>query len=150
MEKAAANDGFFESRTWVACGKINDEESIFGFVSIHQAELTWCYVDPSVHGRGIGRKLVEYALPKMGVDGFVLVTSEKAVLFYQKCGFQVAARFPGEVQGRSCEFKRLALPTSKHRHRPPTPTREALRLAGYTDELPGKACLGEDGIYFWR
>ncbi|MGA2233017.1 MAG: GNAT family N-acetyltransferase [Tepidisphaeraceae bacterium] len=150
MDQTAGPEGFFESQTWVACVEPG-EQTIAGFIAIKGAEITWCYVDPSWHRQGIGRKLVEHVKPILGEHGFVLTVAENpaGVAFYQSLGFVVCARFPGEAQGYPCECVRLALPTSRHRQRPPTPTALALRLAGFTQELPGRAFLGEDGIYDW-
>jgi ribosomal protein S18 acetylase RimI-like enzyme len=149
MEQSATADGFFQSKTSVA---YLDDGRIVGFVSIRPPELTWCYVDPSLHRQGIGRKLVEHVLSILGADGFVLCNAENptALAFYKSFGFIIAARFPGEVQGYRCECVRLTMPTSRHRHRPPTPTISALRLAGFTNESPGMPTLGADGIYYWR
>jgi ribosomal protein S18 acetylase RimI-like enzyme len=151
MQRIAAAEGFFESQTFVACIDHSAGE-IAGFISIRLPEITWCYVNPSLHRQGIGRKLVEQVLPMIGSDGFVLTVAENpaALEFYKSLGFIIAARFPGEAQGYRCECVRLTLPTSVHRHRPPTPSPAALRLAGFSEKFPGNACLGADGIYYWR
>jgi GNAT superfamily N-acetyltransferase len=151
MEKAAKAENFFESKSYVGC--IDHAQGVIaGFVSILQSELTWCYVDPLFHRQGIGRRLVEHVLPMLGVDGFVVCVKENpgAIAFYLSLGFVVAARFPGEAHGFRCECVRLTLPESRHRWRPPTPAKTALRLAGFTQESPGKAVLGEDGVFYWR
>ena len=151
MERVAAIDGFLDSQTWVACVD-HAEGKVTGFVSIRLPELTWSYVDPSLRRRGIGRKLVNHVLPRLGADGFVLCAGEnpQAVAFYQSLGFVISARFPGEAQGYRCECVRLTMPCSKFRSRPPVPAITALRLAGFTENSPGKAFLDEHGVYRWR
>jgi ribosomal protein S18 acetylase RimI-like enzyme len=150
MEQAAKIDGFPESQTWVACVD-HGEGRLAGFISVRVPEITWCYVDPALHRQGVGRQLVEHVLPQIGSDGFVLCVMEnpQALAFYRSFGFVLAARFPSEVQGYPCQCARLTLPSSKHRSRAPVPSRAALRLAGFTDSCPGKAVLGDDGVYYW-
>jgi len=151
MEQVAAVDGFFDSQTLVACVD-HAEGRISGFATIHSSEVTWFYVHPSFHRQGVGRTLMGHVLPLLGADAFVLcaATNPVALAFYQSFGFIIAARFPGEVQGYRSECIRLTMPTSCHRHRPPTPSLAALRLAGFTEDSPGKASLGDDGVYYWR
>jgi len=151
MKIAAQEEGFFDCQTFVACLETAGGP-VAGFISIRPPELTWCYVHPSSHRQGIGRKLVEHVLPKLGPDAFVLTSAENpgGLQFYQSLGFVIAARFPGEAHGHRCQCVRLTLPNSRHRHRPPTPSKSALRLAGFTDASPGNAYLGNDGVYYWR
>jgi len=148
MELVANEDGFFESQTWVAC----IQHQIVGFISINSEELTWCYVDPRVLRSGIGSALIQHALPVLGPDAFVLCAGENldGIAFYQSHGLVIAACFPGIADGFPCQCIRLSLPTSKHRTRPPKPTPEALRLAGFTPETPGSAHQDADGIFYWR
>jgi GNAT superfamily N-acetyltransferase len=150
MSEVAREDGFFDCRTYVAHPK-NKEQEIIGFVSIKPPELTWLYVDPQYHGRGVGKALTEYVLPILGPDAFVLCASQnrKGVGFYRSRGFTIAARFPGEVHGYPCECLRLCLPESRHRERPPKPAESALRLAGFSKDEPGRAFRGEDGVWTW-
>jgi len=151
MARTAHAEGFLASQSSVAC--VDDAESgVAGFISIAGSELTWCYVDPSWHRQGVGRKLVQHVLPKLGADAFVLCVGENpaALAFYRSFGFVIAARFPGDAYGYPCQCVRLTLPTSKHRRRLPTPSKTALRLADFTETSPGQAFLGEDGVYYWR
>jgi ribosomal protein S18 acetylase RimI-like enzyme len=151
MDRAAHDEGFFESQTFVACiGKADGE--LVAFISIKPPELTWCYVDPAWHRRGIGRKLAEHVLPLLGSDAFVLSIDQNpaALAFYQSLGFIITARFPGDAHGYPCQCVRLTFPTSMHRLRPPIPSTTALFLAGFTALNPGHAHLDSNGVFDWR
>ena len=151
MEQAAVEDRFFDDQTFVACTG-SPQGPVAGFISIRVPEITWLYVDPALHRRGIGRKLMQHVLPLLGPDAFLLVITEnpKGIAFYSTFGFIPAARFPGDAHGHPCECVRMTLPTSIHRHRPPTPTRKSLQLAGFTEKDPGTAVLDEEGVFVWR
>jgi GNAT superfamily N-acetyltransferase len=122
-----------------------------GFICIEGEEISWLYVDPAMHGKGIGSRLVNHVRNKIGSDGFVVTTTENefGVGFYQKVGFQIGAIFPGCLQGKPCTCVRLALPGSKHLSRMPKPMKAALRLAGYDASDWGEAQL-EGGIWQWK
>ena len=99
---------FHASRSWVA--EVGGQ--VIGFVSIDAPQLTFLYVDPALHRRGIGWLLVKHVLPILGTDGYLYTATENAlaVAFYRSCGFVVAARFPGEACGCGCECLRMVLP----------------------------------------
>jgi ribosomal protein S18 acetylase RimI-like enzyme len=150
MAVAAYDEGFFDCRTLVACLDA-DGQHVEAFVSIKPPELTWLYVDPAHHRRGIGRMLVNHVLPALGPDAFLLCTEESpaAPALYRSCGFVLAARFPGEAHGHRCTCLRMCLPTSCHRDRPPKPSALALQLAGYSDSDCGHPIRGECGVWEW-
>ena len=147
MAEVAEADRFYEGRTFVA----TSGDSLVGFVTIENEELTWLYVEPSLRGRGIGRALVEHVLPMLGRDAFLLCAAGNlpARRFYEECGFVLAAEFPGSAEGIPTACVRLCLPWSRHRDRPPTPTPESLRLAGYPENAPGHAVRDEQGVWRW-
>lgn len=145
MSQVAENECFFDGEQFVA--EVDGE--IVGFMAIDGDELTWLYVNPDHHRRGIGQRLVEFALPKLGPDGYLIAVKGNlnGTNFYKKMGFRVVAEFPGCCQGYGCTCYRFALPGSKHANRPPQPTKDALRLVG--DEGNGRAIRGEDGVWRW-
>lgn len=147
MAAVAEVDGFFRAQTFVAIRA----GSVVGFVSSDPPELTWLYVHPEHQGRGVGRRLVEKALPLLGSDGHVLcvATNLRAVRLYESCGFVVAARFPGEVDGFPCTCLRLCLPGSVQAEEPPRPTHRALALAGFPEDRPGSAVRDRSGVWIW-
>lgn len=147
MRDVAEEDEFFDGQTIVA----EEFGRVIGFLTFAGDEITWLYVDPPYHGRGIGRQLIEAVLPIIGPNAHVLCIGENAegMAFYQAAGLRPVAIFPGSVQGRPCTCVRLALPGSRYAGWPPHPAQDALRLAGYDEADWGKAVCGEDGVWRW-
>ena len=80
--------------TYVACV----EENVVGVCQLQEADgramLEHVWVDPDVHGRGVGRALVEHA--RRTAPGIMMVVADpNAIGFYLKLG----ARRVGEVAG---------------------------------------------------
>jgi GNAT superfamily N-acetyltransferase len=148
MAQVAEEEGFFAGRTFVAC----EGERVVGFITIRGDEIQWLYIDPERHRRGIGRALVAHVMLILGDDAFVLAGEENAaaMAFYRALGFTVSARFPGCVQGHAATCVRLTLPRGRHAARPPRPSRESLRLAGFGEGNWGHAVRREDGVWRWE
>ncbi len=113
MADAAAEDEFFESETLVFC--IGPD--VVGFVSWNDDYLTWLYVDPAHHRQGIGRGLLEAALPRIGPDAWTNTIPENlpALALYQAVGMELVRIWPSSCDGYPCNTARLALPTSRMR-----------------------------------
>lgn len=80
--------------TYVACV----EENVVGVCQLQEADgramLEHVWVDPEIHGRGVGRALVEHA--RRSAPGIMMVVADPhAVGFYLKLG----ARRVGDVAG---------------------------------------------------
>ena len=72
-----------------------------GFLGMSGTHIDALFVDPAVHGRGIGRALVAYAAaraPVLSVD--VNEQNEGAVAFYGRLGFRRTGRSPTDDEGR--------------------------------------------------
>lgn len=147
MCEVAEEDGFFDGKQYVAY--LN--EKVVGFICIDGEELTWLYVHPDFHRQGIGRSLVEHVRPQLGKDAYVLTVLENtaAVKFYERLGFTICAVFPGAYQNYPCTCVRLALPSSRHRNRPPAPVKKSLLLAGFDEGNWGIAVLDSSNIWRW-
>ena len=147
LEDVAEDDGFFTGDCFVAC----TNGRIVGFVCIAPPELSWLYVSPNYHRQGIGKKLVEYVMPKLGEDAFLTTVLENTggVAFYQQMGFRISATFPGSCQGYPCTCVRLTVPGSAREDQPPVPVKESLILAGYCEAKPGRAIRDEMGVWRW-
>jgi ribosomal protein S18 acetylase RimI-like enzyme len=111
MADVAEEEEFFESKTLVAC----IEDRIVGFVSFRDAYITWLYVDPDFHRRGIGKRLLSEALKHCGEQAWVntMAGNQAAVSLYRSAGFNVVKSFPSDCDGYPCVCVRLALPTSR-------------------------------------
>jgi len=87
-----------------------DGERVAGFARVDGAYVSWLYLDPDHHGRGIGRLLrlgMDLAVP----DAFTvsLVGNARALGLYESEGFAVTETFEDENAGYSCTCVRLEL-----------------------------------------
>lgn len=111
MSEVAREERFFDSRTFVACGG----GSVIGFVSVEDSCITWLYVHPSFHRRGVGTMLLKQAMQECGPDAWLntMAGNEAAIQFYKRSGFEVVKSFPSDCDGYPCTCLRLALPSSR-------------------------------------
>ncbi|HEX8703055.1 MAG TPA: acetyltransferase [Myxococcaceae bacterium] len=78
-----------------------DGGQVVGFLGVTGAKLDALFIDPAVHGRGIGRQMVEFARAGhdlMDVD--VNEANHSACAFYERMGFVRIGRSPLDEQGR--------------------------------------------------
>jgi ribosomal protein S18 acetylase RimI-like enzyme len=113
MTQVAHRDHFFDSVTWVACM----EEKVVGFVSWQGEYISWLYVDPDYHRRGIGKMMLAKALKCCGEQAWTnaIADNRAAMQLYATSGFEVVKTYPGDCDGYPCDGARLALPTSRMR-----------------------------------
>ena len=148
MRDVAEEDGFFDSQCFVAY----IDSILSGFICIDPPELTWLYVDPELHRKGIGSSLYSYVEPMLGKHAWLTTPKENSigVQFYHNLGFVISALFPGHCQGYSCTCLRMVRPGSKIHDLPPHPATESLLLAGYTNDRQGTAVLKSNGVWEWQ
>jgi GNAT superfamily N-acetyltransferase len=97
LEQTFEAEGLFDGD--VAVAELDDD--LAGFVAWTDDALTWLYVDPGLHRRGIGRALLRYALAG-AAPGFtteVLVGNDKALALYLSEGFVIAEKVDGRLEG---------------------------------------------------
>ena len=85
-----------------------DDGQLLGFAGLDGANLEMLFIDPSHHGHGIGRQLVDHAVALKGrlkVD--VNEQNPGALGFYLKCGFTQVGR--SELDGSGKPFPLLHL-----------------------------------------
>ena len=113
MKEVADIDEFFVSKTLVACVATD----IVGFVSWNGDYISWLYVNPDYHRRGIGRRLLREALGRIGPEAWtnMLEGNEPALALYREAGMQIVSARPSDCEGYACTGLRLALPTSRMR-----------------------------------
>ena len=95
----------------LACMR-DDAGNVVGFVGVADGKIEMLFIDPSWRGKGIGRKLLCYAVETLGatlVD--VNEQNDQAVGFYLKMGFEVEAR--SELDGMGMPFPLLHMRLSR-------------------------------------
>lgn len=94
----------------LAC--VRDEHgTLMGFVGTSGDELSMLFVHPAWHGRGVGRRLVQYAIERCGarrVDANE--QNPGAVGFYLHLGFVVEGRSERDGLGKPFPLLHLRLP----------------------------------------
>jgi len=77
--------------------------------------LSWLYVDPAYHRRGIGDRLMAEAMRALGEQAWTLTRqgNDPAICLYRKYGMQIVRSRPAQTWGYPHIELRLALPTSR-------------------------------------
>jgi ribosomal protein S18 acetylase RimI-like enzyme len=97
LAETAENEGLFSGELWVA----SDDDRLVGFVAVRGDEITWLYVDPAHHRRGVGRALLADAVERCGqvARTETLVGNEPALELYLSEGFEVVEISSGRLTG---------------------------------------------------
>ena len=67
---------------------VYDDGILRGFASVHGEEITKLYVDPFFQGRGIGARLLDFAVEEKGANTlWVLEKNTRGAAFYARHGF---------------------------------------------------------------
>jgi len=76
--------------------------------------LSWLYVDPEFHRRGIGNQLMTEAMAALGPQAWTLVRlgNDPAINLYKGHGMEIVLSRPPELTGYPHTELRMALPTS--------------------------------------
>jgi putative acetyltransferase len=98
IDTMVANEFLPAAELWV----VDDEAGKpLGFLVMDGDLIDALFVDPAVHGRGVGTKLLDHALklaPNARVDASE--QADNALPFYLARGFRVAGRSPTDPSGR--------------------------------------------------
>lgn len=87
-----------------------------GFLGTDGSRLEMLFLSPSARGQGLGRRLLAYAVARLGVrEVCVNEQNPQALGFYQHLGFQILRRTELDEQGRPFPLLYLALPDAKGR-----------------------------------
>ena len=69
---------------------VYDDGVVKGFIIIDGKEVWKLFVEPVLHGQGIGARLLEYAMEAHGVEAlWALEKNTRAIRFYERHGFCV-------------------------------------------------------------
>jgi ribosomal protein S18 acetylase RimI-like enzyme len=82
---------------FVAC----EQAHVIGFVGVDGSYLGWLYVDPDYYGQGIGRRLLQIGLDKIGAGAWTIVLegNQPAIALYKSEGFAEIDRFISDNAG---------------------------------------------------
>lgn len=71
----------------------DDRGEPIGFISVSDHNLDMLFIRPDARGRGVGRRLLEYAIERLGVTTLdVNEQNAQALGFYLRMGFEVIGR----------------------------------------------------------
>lgn len=90
--------------------KVDEADQPMGFLAMTGAHVDALFVDPAVHGGGIGRALMDHArslAPVLTVD--VNEQNPRAIGFYERLGFERIGRSETDDQGRPYPLLHLRL-----------------------------------------
>ncbi len=70
--------------------RVYDDGAVKGFIHAENGEVKKLFVEPVLQGRGIGAKLLEFAMEELGAERlWALEKNRRAIAFYQRHGFRV-------------------------------------------------------------
>ncbi|WP_152396006.1 acetyltransferase [Paenibacillus guangzhouensis] len=94
---------------------VDEQQEIQAFMGIHGDKIEMLFVSPDLRGKGMGRKLVTYALEEMNVQ-YVDVNEQnpQAVGFYEHVGFEVYERSELDDQGNPFPILRMTKARAAH------------------------------------
>lgn len=86
-------------------------ERCIGFTGVTDDKMDMLFLSPDYFGRGLGWKMMDFALNRLGVRKVdVNEQNESALRFYQKVGFVVYERTLQDDQGHDYPILRMSLP----------------------------------------
>ena len=96
LRNCAENEGLFDDEVWVA-----ELDSVVGFIAFEKDYVNWLYVHPSYQRKGIGRKLLRFALERMDypIKVSLLSKNHRALNLYEKEGFSIIKTKKGKLSG---------------------------------------------------
>lgn len=91
------------------CSK-NEKQLINGFMGIDGDKLEMLFVDSGERGKGIGKKLINYAITQLNVRTVdVNEQNRQAVGFYKHLGFKVISRSEVDSTGKNYPILSMVL-----------------------------------------
>lgn len=82
--------GSFMDEAVLECTFVYDDGAVKGVVVVHDNEIEKLFVEPVLHGQGIGARLLDFVVKHHGASYlWALEKNERAIRFYQRHGFQL-------------------------------------------------------------
>ncbi|MBU2713821.1 acetyltransferase [Zooshikella harenae] len=79
----------------------NTDNQILGFIGTAENNIEMLFIDPDYRGKGVGKKLLTYALHELGTTKVdVNEQNDQAVGFYKHLGFKVIGRSEKDGMGK--------------------------------------------------
>lgn len=79
-----------DNRDILAHTLVYDDGVVKGFLRVEGENVEKLFVEPILQGKGIGSKLLDYAVAEMGIRAlWALEKNTKAISFYERHGFHV-------------------------------------------------------------
>lgn len=89
----------------------DDEQNLLGFAGVADDKLEMLFVDPTHHGKGAGKKLLHYAINRLGASTVdVNQQNGQAVGFYLHTGARIIGRSEKDGLGKPFPLLHLCLP----------------------------------------
>lgn len=86
-------DNYFKKNEIINNIYVFDDGLIRGFIQMNKTEICKLYVDTFFQGKGIGDKLIKYAIKECYADNlWALEKNTRAITFYQKHGFHLTGK----------------------------------------------------------
>lgn len=83
---------------------------IVAFAGIADTKLEMLFVDPTLHGKGVGTRLLRFVMEQKGVTSVdVNEQNEQATTFYLSRGFHITSRDKTDPEGRPYPILHLSL-----------------------------------------
>lgn len=90
LQVVSIADKYRKDKSFLENTYVYDDGVVRGFIRIEDGEIKKLFVDTFFQGRGIGGKLIEYAIKEYNVTSlWALEKNVKAIKFYQNHGFQL-------------------------------------------------------------
>lgn len=95
------------AETWV----LEDDGTTVGFIAMIDTEIGGLFLDPSQHGKGMGRQMVDHVVSLKGPLTVEVFKDNKIGLpFYERYGFEITGEDIFDVSGD--ETFKMAMPVS--------------------------------------
>jgi len=91
-----------------------NQEKVTGFVGVAGKKVEMLFLEPGYFGKGLGKKLMEYAVRELKADEVdVNEQNKSAVAFYTRLGFETYDRMEKDSLGKNYPILKMKLRNSR-------------------------------------